>query len=245
MVNSKIKIAYVCCINNFELYKQMKDSLAVPGNSAVYAIDNSTNKYTIPCAYNEIIRKVDSDVFVFIHQDILFPKNWHEHLIEQLEYLETMDNNWGVAGIMGVRDNGFFAGHIIDPHTQVKFGQLPCAVLTLDEVCLILRKQSNITFDEQLGGFHFYGADICLQALHLGMKCYAIDNPLKHLSAGKCDQHFYEMAQRLKIKWKESKIKYTIETTCGVFELQDGIMTSLIKLFKKMRRRIIRKIQKR
>jgi hypothetical protein len=47
-------------------------------------------------------------------------------------------------------------------------------VVSLDEVILIFRKSSGLVFDENLPGWHLYGADICMAARHAGKKCYAI-----------------------------------------------------------------------
>jgi len=47
-------------------------------------------------------------------------------------------------------------------------------VQTLDEIVLIFRRDSGLSFDETLPHFHFYGTDICMRAAEQGRQCYAI-----------------------------------------------------------------------
>ena len=50
----------------------------------------------------------------------------------------------------------------------------PAAVQTLDEIVLIIRKSTQLRFDERLPHFHFYGAEICMAAAKAGRTNYAI-----------------------------------------------------------------------
>lgn len=240
------KVGIFSCVNDFKKFEKFKKSLTQIKNYSLISINNIDNKFTIPSAFNHAIQIANFELLIFVHQDVIFPENWLHSTIKQIEHVEIHDSAWGVVGIMGVRKNGFFAGNIIDPHTKTKMGNLPCEVAALDEVCLILRKDSNLRFDESLGGFHLYGADICLQAQQKGMKCYAIDAPLTHLSGGKLDHSFWEMAEKLKNKWSQiQNCPNTIETTCGVFRLKNNFWSVLEYNFKILRRKIIRRIQKR
>ena len=51
--------------------------------------------------------------------------------------------------------------------------ELPPQVATLDELLLIVRRDSGLRFDPELG-FHLYGADICLQASEQGLAVVAL-----------------------------------------------------------------------
>jgi hypothetical protein len=53
-------------------------------------------------------------------------------------------------------------------------------VQILDELLMIVRADSGVTFDPDLPGFHCYGADLCLSARDKGMKSYVVDAPVVH-----------------------------------------------------------------
>lgn len=244
MDKSENNFAILVCFNNKETYEQLVGSLGE--NIEIHSVSNENNTYTIPEAYNILVERTNATHLVFIHQDVIVPNGWLKILEDQITILEQTDRHWGVAGVMGVKENGLFAGHIIDPHTNTKLGKLPCRVATLDEVCLIIRKESGLKFDEQLGGYHFYGADICVQARTRGLCCYAIDAPLRHLSGGTVDETFWKMAKKFSEKWKMTKTAGdTIETTCGVFKLNNSLYASVKYIYKIFRRKILRRIQKR
>jgi GT2 family glycosyltransferase len=128
-------------------------------------------------AYNSAIDKARSDLLVFVHQDVYLPQGWLASLRRALDLLSKTDPNWGIAGVYGVNKSwddgtGFLfcaeygkLGHSFGDAREVR---------SLDEVLLIMRKSSNLRFDEQLPGFHMYGTDICLEARRRGMKSYAI-----------------------------------------------------------------------
>ncbi|HBH47737.1 MAG TPA: hypothetical protein DDX98_03820 [Bacteroidales bacterium] len=235
----------VVCYNDKKKFQEFS-KLLIDEDCSIHSIENIENIHSIPSAYNLLFKKIKSEYIIYLHQDVIIPSNWKIKICDQIKEIEKIDKKWGVIGIMGVKNNGFFAGHIIDPHTRSRFCSLPCEVETLDEVCLVLRRDANLKFDEYLGGFHFYGADICLQARQKRLKCYAIDAPIQHLSGGKADQSFWEMAKKMKSKWSQIDGSInTIETTCGVFKLNDKIWTNIEYLYKNVRRKFIRRLQKR
>ncbi len=247
MTNSeKIVYSIIVCVNNQALFNQFIKTLKNTNitNYEIVKIENNDGVYTLPEALNSGINRAKGSFYFFCHQDIHFPISWLDTVILQIGILNKKDQTWGVLGIMGVTSHGFFAGNIIDPHTRAKMGKLPCEVVALDEVCLIMKKESQLRFDESLGGFHLYGADICLQAQQASQKCYAIDAPFEHLSSGKVDSAFWKIAEKFKIKW--SKIRNspcTLETTCGVFQLKLGVRGFLAYYFKIVRRKLIQKLQ--
>jgi len=237
------KIAIVSCINNFHLFEGLRKSLRIEKNVQLHSIDNTLNNFSVPAAYNLALKNTNAEIFVFVHQDVLFPEKWIDMLNSQIQELERIDKNWGVLGIMGKKKWGTYAGHIIDPHTNRRFGNLPSLVQSVDEVCLIIRRNSGLNFDETLGGYHFYGADICLQARQRRMNNYAIDAPLTHLSGGDRDTNFHIMAGKMKDKWNNiPHSPLTIETTCGVFPLKYNwrakMMTKILSIQRKLINRI-------
>ena len=240
------KVAILICVNNMELFNRCwMSGKRHLGDSLLY-FDNTLANKSVPSVYNEMIGQTESEVLIFVHQDVICGNTWLEKVMEQISIIERRDRRWGILGVMGVRGNGAFVGNIIDPHTERKFGILPCPVRSLDEVCLIIRRESGLMFDESVGGFHLYGADICLQAGLMGMKCYAIDASLKHLSGGQLGKSFHEIAEKLRIKWSAvRRSPFCIETTCGVFLLKNGTTAKVIQKFMMLRRKILRRIQNR
>ncbi len=247
---SKTRVSIVTCVNDNDKYDLcVRESLAKNCQNKLaelIAIDNTDNLLSAPQALNKGLKKARTDLVVFCHQDVVFSPNWLENLLEQITIIEQTQKNWGVLGTFGVARNGMFAGHIIDAHGHFHCEPLPAEVQSLDEHCLIVRKDSGLNFDENFGGFHLYGADLCLQALSKGLVNFAVDAPVTHLSGGKVDTDFLEAADRLYKKWKQLNTPLSvIQTTCKMIRLQSGlrgIIAYRIARFKRKRRR--EKVQK-
>jgi hypothetical protein len=216
----------VTCVGNDDLFRDaLQSSLpaAHGGRVELIAIDNSDNRYSAPQALNLGAARAAGDVLVFLHQDVRLPPSWFAQLSSQTRAVEESYGSWGVLGVFGVTPWGRMVGHIDDPHGYRRWGGLPCRVQSLDEVCLVVRRDSDLRFDEGLGGFHFYGADLCLQARERGVGCYVIDACLEHLSGGRTDAQFWEMAARFEAKWRRVPGTPSImETTNGVFRIRAG-----------------------
>lgn len=206
-------------------------------------VDNRDQRFTLPEALNYGMNKASGEIFVLCHHDVIFPAFWLKSFQQNVDHIAERDPNWGVLGIMGISPDGLFIGHIEDPNIKRRLGNLPAAAQSLDEVCLALRAESKLRFDTKLGGMHFYGADICLQARMRGMKCYVIDAPLRHLSQGTRDETFYELAKQLTDKWSYVRdAPAIIETTCGIFPLQRSWRVRGQVLLKKIFRKILGKL---
>lgn len=138
-------------------------------------------------AYNDAIRKAKTDLVVFAHQDVYLPREWFDSVQGFLDLLSTKNTNWGVLGVWGLNSAGAGAGFLYCTGAGAQLGK-PAAdiseVRALDEVVLILRKSSMLSFDEHLPGFHMYGTDICMAARRRGMKCYAISAFCIHNASG-------------------------------------------------------------
>jgi hypothetical protein len=93
-------------------------------------------------------------------------------------------------------------GYVVDRDRLLRDGpELPARVDTLDELLLVLRKDSPLRFDARLG-FHFYGADVCLAAREQGLAAVALDALCYHNSphAG-LPPAFFDSAQTFAAKW--------------------------------------------
>jgi len=166
-------------------------------------------------AYNDAIDKSENDLIVFAHQDIYFPAGWIEQLCDAVALLEKQDPNWGVLGCYGITHDGQYRGHLCSSTQGIHgtaFDQ-PLPVQTLDEIVLIIRKSSGLRFDESLPSFHFYGADLCLEASKLGKQNYAICAPCIHNTRQGfvLPAVFYECYSYMRRKWLRA---LPVQTTC-------------------------------
>jgi hypothetical protein len=172
--------------------------------------------YSAAKAYNDAIdRIVGNEVMVFVHQDILLPETWPFQLQRALEWLELEDPNWGVLGCYGeTRDDGGL-GYVYSTGWGMvgKPLERPEAVQTLDEIILILKKTSDLRFDDTLPHFHMYGADICMAAATRGMKSYAIPAFCVHNTQQMLvlPKEFYDCYRYFQRKWKKF---LPIQTSC-------------------------------
>ena len=132
--------------------------------------------------------KTSKEWIVFAHHDLYIPKNWAPRMWRAVQEAERQFGPIGVAGVFGVwgdrRVQRHEAGAILDQHgtrTLVGPWPLPAKVRTLDGCVLMFRKDSGIVPDPELG-WHFYDADMCLQAAEKNLKVVAVESWLLHRS---------------------------------------------------------------
>ena len=216
-------ISFITCLNNWQTYnknvlKSINENIdPFYKNYELIPIDNTKNKYSASQALNLGAKKSKGSILVFCHQDIYFYKNWIKKLQNQIRLLP---NNWGIAGCAGatlINGNRRWVSHMKDRRWRGSPHKLPRKVQTLDELILIIKAENfknPLQFDENIPGFHFYGADICLQALDNNLINYVIDAPVLHKSGGinKINESFWNNLKYIKSKW--SKKFQIIVTTC-------------------------------
>jgi len=246
-----MRIAVVTCVNDFEKYNDcvLKSFIREQKNGTVQleAIDNTSGRYSLPEALNLGVAAVHPSIVVLCHQDVVFPAGWINKLLDQITLIEETKVPWGVIGTFGVAPNGMFAGHIIDPSGNFHCLPLPCRVQSLDEHCLVIRTDTGLEFDEDIGGFHLYGADICLQANDRGLHNFAVDACVEHFSSGNVDDDFLSATEKLYEKWKNRKPPIAvIQTTCKMIRLKGGLTGllayRLARIKRKKRRKKIRRL---
>jgi hypothetical protein len=158
-------------------------------------------------AYHDAIGRASADILVFSHQDVYFPDGWFARLKKTCQWLNSIDPSWAVAGICGRVPGGGFVGHLWDSGLASICGgpfNPPREAVSFDEVVLIVRRASGISFDPALPSFHLYGTDIVLEARKVGMKSYVVDLPIIHNSrpSVRLDRN-YVVAYRYMIrKWE-------------------------------------------
>jgi glycosyltransferase involved in cell wall biosynthesis len=158
-------------------------------------------------AYNEALSEARGDVIVLLHQDVYLPAGWLGQITGAIDALNRKDPAWGVLGAFGITNEGTRHGHLYCTANRAILGgpfDQAQEVSTLDEVLLVIRKDSGLRFDENLKGFHFYGTDICLTARNKGMKSYAIPSFCVHNANeyGNFPQSFWSAYFFERHKWK-------------------------------------------
>ena len=174
-------------------------------------------------AYSQAIQTATAEILVFAHCDVYFPQGWFERLGWEVDRLSSMDPDWAVAGISSLTPSRELGGRIFDssleplfPKTSGVFGKAlttPVPIVSADELVLIVRRESAISFDPLLPDFHFYGTDIILEAERQGKRCYGLDMPLLHNA--KAQLRFgpdYARAFRYMVKKWRSRLP--VPTTC-------------------------------
>lgn len=164
-------------------------------------------------AYNSAIRNAKAEILVFVHQDVYLPEGWIRAVQRAMDILAHHDPDWAVLGVWGVTNDGEYAGHVYWQGVAGEQFEGGIDVATLDEVVLIVRRASGLTFDPLLRGFHMYGADICLQAKQRGMRSYAISAFCIHNAYGYAmfPLAFWKAYFFMRSKWKSW---LPIKTTC-------------------------------
>ena len=109
-------------------------------------------------------------------------------------------------------------GRVVDRGRVLHDGpELPARVATLDELLLVLPRNTSLRFDPELG-FHLYGADLCLQARERSLAVVAIDAPCHHNSRSiGLPEAFFPSARVFARKWARC---LPIATPCVVFDRQ-------------------------
>ena len=178
---------------------------------------------------NALLNAARAPYVVLCHQDVRLLADDFGTLDQRLAELTQRDPNWAVAGNAGGVAPGQLAVCITDPHGKAqRAGTFPERVVSLDENFLVVRRDSRIGFSHDLSGFHFYGADICLHAQHMGLTAYVIDFHLKHLSPGKMSHDFTLGRDAFRAKWSRALAPRWLQTTCALVHLSgDPLRTSI------------------
>ena len=107
-------------------------------------------------------------------------------------------------------------GWVVDRGRMLRDGpELPARVATLDELLLIVKRDSGLRFDPDLG-FHLYGADICLQASEQGLAVVALAAQCHHNSRSVgLPEAFFASAQVFARKWRH---RLPVATPCAIID---------------------------
>ena len=112
-------------------------------------------------------------------------------------------------------------GWVVDRGRLLRDGpELPARVATLDELLLVLPRDTPLRFDPALG-FHLYGADICLQARERGLAVVALGALCHHNSRSVgLPEAFFASAEVFARKWRH---RLPVATPCVVIDREGRV----------------------
>jgi len=232
------KMTFITMVNNENLYIQSKKSLEKQRKHAFFdfiPVYSDKKGWNAAKSLNYGIEKSKTEWIVCVHQDVVFPLNWIDRISS---CLSSVSKQTAVIGLVGLGYNGSYFGHILDAHGHSKWGPMPAKVISIDEHLIILRKSSNLRFDESLPGFHCYGTDICLTAISGGFDAIVVDAPVVHLSGGNINDDSFRIASEWLLKKWGEKVKYVLPTCADIIykiTLFNIPRLFLIKLKRKLR----------
>lgn len=210
-------LVFIVVYNNPAIFQKCFGSSPYVQSGDVIVVYNRRND-SLPYIFNLIIQQfLDKNVWlIFCQQDFI--------LQEPLQHLLKGKDSLAVYGVIGCRvgynklfgqirqADGSFAGLKLTKDAPVE---------TLDEMCLIVHSSAfrqGLMFDEQFG-FHFYGADLCMQAHNLGFEVLATQVKCQHKSrtlTGDVESMEYVKSLELfREKWRKA---LPVRTTTRIVE---------------------------
>jgi hypothetical protein len=183
-------------------------------------LDNSLGDSIFEKYNKGISMSEDVDVFVFMHDDVtVIDKNFEK----KIEIVFERFQNVAIVGVIGTTvfnaNGGWWTcnrrletiGHIIQGHPDGSENHMVEAVgfsedvVSVDGCCFMGRadlfKKGILKFDETYEGYHFYDADICIQAKHLGYDVAVADILVKHESEGPMNETWVINKDKFVNKW--------------------------------------------
>lgn len=241
----KYHFSIITLVNNKKQYDLLLDSLRAQDTNysfEIIPIPNFNNEYkSCAEALNAGIDVAEGQYHIYCHQDIRFESGWLERIGQHIKELDKSETDWGILGMAGAartKDNpGYGVSYLANKNandanyyeeTKRQYGDR-VVVDCLDELCLIANTKNHLRFDEKtFDHYHWYGADICLQAKSKGLVNFAIDAACIHdsdgvsnLMADKNRKVFIEQAAQLLHKWKNTQPYF--RTMTSWFECPRGV----------------------
>lgn len=221
-------------VTNLDEYHQMIASFHDAGfneaNSEFLYVNNTvTNKYDGYQGIKKFLKHASGTYIIVCHQDILILHDDMQILIEKIDEITHIDPHWAILGNAGYKGLTHKAIRISDPYGEnTSIGSFPALVNTLDENFLVIRNDAHISISNDLYGFHFYGADLCLIANSLGYNNYVIDFHIFHKSGGTCNESFFSAKKQLISKYQRTLGGKFIRTTCAPLYLSSSKLLNFL-----------------
>jgi Glycosyltransferase like family len=237
-------LSFVACVSNYGVLGStlLASPCLKPGSPHQVTLLN--NAQSAADGLNLGIERASHPWVVCLHQDVFLPRGWDQQLHLQLETATRQFGPIGVAGVYGVsaprevQPESQASDKLSDgagqPHANpAKFAanrigrvihrgntlfdgpELPATVATLDELLLVVPRDTPLRFDPSLG-FHLYGADICLQAQERGLAVVVLEAVCHHnTQTTGLPRAFFRSAGVFAEKWAH---RLPVATPCVVID---------------------------
>lgn len=205
------------------LYDEMKRSFIEHGfgeDCEYLIIDNvGENQADAYDGLNFMLNQARGRIVILSHQDVLLVDDGRRELDRCLLELTEAAPFWAVAGNAGCTAYRTQHTWITDKHGHFRSPGLPKQVHSLDENLLIIRPETRVAFSRDVGGFHLYGTDICLNADILGWSAHVIPFHLKHLGEARTGKAFADCKAAFSSKWRRAFRHRALQTPATHFLL--------------------------
>jgi hypothetical protein len=187
-----------------------------PYGSEYLVLDNTLQYWDCYSAIRHFIAHAEGDYIVIIHDDVSFEgltSNILYNAISEIVLKNKTASLFGIAGISSNSRKGL--GHFHDLNGEQKWGfDKDRLVSSLDECFLVIKAGYGLNVSDELEGYHFYGTDLCINAIRLGLSSYVIDYPILHKSGGTLNEEFFLARDRFQHHLKKVYSNSLIKTTC-------------------------------
>jgi hypothetical protein len=209
MKEKKITVVIPSTHSNEELKGLMQNIKDTVGISANVVILSNEGGKSLTELYNPMLEESETDIVVFMHDDIEFMQSgWGEELVQLFSQYQDY-------GIIGVAGSSTFADHCRWWENEDKYGQVmhkhqgrswltifsqPLKEDLQQTVCVdglfmaVERTRISQRFDERYQGFHFYDISFCLANFFDGKTKIGVTTNIKilHNSIGEMDEKWEE-----------------------------------------------------
>jgi hypothetical protein len=245
---STYKFSYTICtlVTRHDEYVEMVNSFTEAGfttDICEYLMVDNTAGNTADAyeGINLFLQNAGGEYIILCHQDILLINKESKQLLDQrIAEMTTLDPQWAVLGNAGAVDRLYKRNvfKIAYPNGKIDIkGELPQKVCSVDENFIVIKKGANLSLSADIGGFHFYGLDICMGAAFRGYSCYVIDFLLLHKSLGNADETFKRSFKVVKNKYVHFLKSRYVNTTIVSFYLSGSPLKNAIfntRLFRRV-----------
>ena len=216
--------------------EMLKKTSGVP-NPEVVPVSNN-NEYSLTEVYNKIINESKNDIVVLCHDDIYFDsKNWGQKILNHFK----RNSDYGILGLAGTtsmpksakwwEDFSKMKGIVNHEHDGKKWeskystskGNVLDKVILVDGLFIVVNKKNiKQSFNEEIGGFHFYDVDFSFRNFIEGVKIGVMyDVRVTHKSIGQTNYQWDKQRWTFAEKYKDvlpTKVKrnLTIESPIKV-----------------------------